>query len=359
MNRLNTLLFPILLLATLLLALLLIVVLFFSCSNTTEDSRGFYYWKTSFNLNKEDVQFLNTAQINKLYLRFFDVEYNIQDLDFLPTGKILFQTPVPENFIIIPVVFITQNCLKNLTDTAALKLANNIIKEINGLQETYGIKPPREFQIDSDWTSGTRDIYFKLLTHLKTEADKAWGKPLISVTIRLHQIQSFSSKDIPPADRGTLMVYHTSNPIDYNSRSSILDINTAKNYLHNLTDYPLPLDTALPIFSWAVQFDSYKRFIRIIKNISSGTIKNSGDFTLLESNIFKAVKNTYLNNKKIMKGDIITVEGAEYKDCLEIQKYINSRLTGYSKTIILFEYDTEEIERITNGRPENIKNLYN
>ncbi len=68
-----------------------------------------------------------------------------------------------------------------------------------------GTPPPREIQIDCDWTERTRNAYFQLLTALKREPFLQ-GK-ILSATIRLHQVKYVQRSGIPPADRGRVCFF--------------------------------------------------------------------------------------------------------------------------------------------------------
>jgi hypothetical protein len=44
---------------------------------------------------------------------------------------------------------------------------------------------------------------------------------------------------IPPVEQVFLMCYSTSSPLENSDKNSIFDVNTLKNYLSKLEDYPI------------------------------------------------------------------------------------------------------------------------
>ena len=78
-----------------------------------EPGNGIYYWKTVFELNETERNFLEVHHVKRLYLRFFDVvpaDKSINsDFDFeaVPNATIVFKDTVPDKVEIIPVIYIT------------------------------------------------------------------------------------------------------------------------------------------------------------------------------------------------------------------------------------------------------------
>ena len=46
------------------------------CRSGETTGRGFYYWKTRFNLSDHDKTYLAALHIDTIYLRFFDVAWD-------------------------------------------------------------------------------------------------------------------------------------------------------------------------------------------------------------------------------------------------------------------------------------------
>ena len=71
---------------------------------------AFYYWKSSFLLSKSEHQILDTLNTKRLYVKYFDVQWNETTQSALPVAKINFEDSLT-NFEVVPVVFITNEAL--------------------------------------------------------------------------------------------------------------------------------------------------------------------------------------------------------------------------------------------------------
>jgi len=54
----------------------LLVLLWVRASSGAPPSRAFYYWKTQWSASPEIVESLSKNRINRLYMRFFDVNWD-------------------------------------------------------------------------------------------------------------------------------------------------------------------------------------------------------------------------------------------------------------------------------------------
>ena len=65
-----------------------------SCSNNSnkEISRGIYFWKTNFSLSTSELNWLKKTEIQKLYVRFFDVDWNANISKAVPVGDVTIET---------------------------------------------------------------------------------------------------------------------------------------------------------------------------------------------------------------------------------------------------------------------------
>src|SRR5690606_37345767 len=110
----------------------LTIISSFSCSNQTEKeiTRGVYFWKTNFLLSDEEKNWLTDSDIKKLFVRFFDVDWNSNSNAAIPVGNISIQTNKLNGMEIIPVVFITNRTLKNIPDSLITELSENIFNKI-------------------------------------------------------------------------------------------------------------------------------------------------------------------------------------------------------------------------------------
>lgn len=201
------------------------------------EGNAVYYWRTDLRLDSTERAFLKQYQIHQVYCRYFDVVINDDATEPKPNATITFSDTLPDSIEIIPTVYITEDCMHQ----RHADLAEKIVKRIRQMNETNNINNVREIQIDCDYTSKSRKVYYEFLEEVR----KLWGKRL-STTIRLHQL----SMETPPVDYGVLMVYNTGDPRNWEERNPILDYRDVYPYLNRLDDYPLPLATAYPVFLW-------------------------------------------------------------------------------------------------------------
>ena len=218
---------------------LLLSLLMTGCREREELPQGnaVYYWRTDFRLDSTERAFLSQYHINKVYCRYFDVVINDEEAGPVPNATITFSDTLPKDIEIIPTVYITENCMHKPYPGLAEKLVKRIIQ----MNETNDIKNVHEIQIDCDYTSKSRKVYYDFLN----EVAQAWRNTL-STTIRLHQL----SMKAPAVDYGVLMIYNTGDPRKFMERNPILDIRDVEPYLSRLDSYPLPLAAAYPVYQW-------------------------------------------------------------------------------------------------------------
>jgi hypothetical protein len=122
--------------------------------------RSFYYWKTVFNLTPKEQQTLTDLSIQKLYVKFFDVDWYEEKLFAQPVAKSIFNQSPPANIPITPVVFITQEPLQHLDAKDLDSLAANIANLLSTISTSNHLFLSNEVQLDCDWTLTTRNNYF-------------------------------------------------------------------------------------------------------------------------------------------------------------------------------------------------------
>ena len=208
-----------------------------------EEGNAVYYWRTDFKLDSTERAFLQQYHINKVYCRYFDVVMNDDDSEPKPNATITFSDSLPDSIEIIPTVYITEDCMHQKHQG----LAEKIVKRIVQMNETNDIKHVSEIQIDCDYTSKSRKIYYDFLKEVSGKWEKSGkGNAILSTTIRLHQL----AMEVPPVDYGALMIYNTGDPRKWEERNPILDYRDVYPYLKKLNQYNLPLAAAYPVFQW-------------------------------------------------------------------------------------------------------------
>lgn len=334
------------------LCITVMFIAFASCSRQQDDAipspaRSVYYWKTVFKLDSTETDFLKIHSVKKIYLRYFDVDYDEKG-KVVPVGTVRFESKIPSGTKIIPVVFIEKHCLNN-TGGLAEKIVNRVLKmsEVNGISID-------ELQIDCDWTKGTRKAYFDLLSEMrKLLKEDAY---LISATIRLHQLK----QPAPPVDYGVLMCYNTGNLRDYKCENSILDAKDVAPFVrHHLERYKLPLCGAYPVFSWNLLFEmgQFKTILRDIDISDSTLYKKVSDkrYIVMRSHTVP-VPDRDSFGLMVRAGDEIKVDDVSVETVMDVQRMLERKRPNIDRQVILFSLNSINNNKI---KPYEIDEIYN
>lgn len=321
---------------------LCIFIIIISCTENKQSPKiSFYHWKTEFSIDSAETNYLNTLNVEKLYLRIFDVKWVESEKKAFPFA--IFKWNQPDSEIIksiVPVIFITNESLQNTPSDKIEELVSNIcnkaVSVISVIDKTkYKIN---EIQLDCDWTLQTKEKYFKIIEILKEK----FSECKISATIRLHQVKYFVKTGVPPADKGVLMFYNMGKVDDNNEINSILNLETVKKYLVNFDKYPLKLDVALPLFSWGVHFRN-KKIIQLINDLEESSIGDNLAIEKLEGNLYRVKQSHFFNGTYLYEGDEIRLEQT---DCTELTKalhLINEHISNKDYEIIFYHLDKRVI----------------
>ncbi len=327
-------------------------LLFLSCERKKEKpihQKAFYYWKSVFAFQPSDSIYFSESNIQILYVRFFDVGLSTKG-NPIPLGTISFQDTAPSYLKIIPVIFITNEAMLATPDSLIEKLAHSILSKTEQILSSNNIPKPQEIQIDCDWTGASKGNYFRLLSILKEKYPAR-----LSATLRLHQVKFKTKTGIPPVEKVMLMCYNMGSPKKYDQVNYILDNKLVSSYTSNLKEYPIKMDVALPLFSWAVQFRNQK-FITLINNINLESLEKNEDFDKLEGNLYRAKRNTHIRDYAVFENDVLRVDETNEETISEAAGIINKKLPTDSITVSLFHYDTKILENYEN---ETIRRIYN
>lgn len=311
-----------------------IICLFFSCQQKEKPTISFYYWKTIFRLSPKEKSTLATNQVKRLYIRYFDIDLSPETQKAYPKSPIRFEDATP-NFEIIPVVYIKNKVMLNpkLNVLDLAKKTNSFIQQINA-KNNINIQ---EIQIDCDWTLESKDNYLRFIEAFKKVSNKK-----LSATIRLHQIKYFKKTKIPNVDRGVLM-YYNMGKIAPDSLNSIYDRNIANRYLSSLENYPLPIDIALPIYSWGIHIRVGK-IIGLRNKIDINNLKNNGSFVLTKNNWFTVANSNFKKGIYYKENDLLKPETITSADLLEMATDLEENTEQNPKEIIFYDLDEFNIK---------------
>jgi len=312
--------------------LILLTLFCSSCKKESKTPIAFYYWKQNFQLNEGQADILTKTACKRLYVRFFDIKWDINAQKPYPEAVINFKDKVA-SYDITPVVFITNQTFEKLDQPGVDSLA---IK-CNALIKALAIKQGTSYtavQIDCDWTMGTKDKYFSFLHSLKTLSKKA-----LEVTIRLHQVKYQFKTGVPPADRGALMFYNMGKlSANLDDPNSIYDARIAKKYVESLNNYLLPLDVALPVFSWALHIRAGK-VIQVYGKIGRAELGDKENFApTAQRTVYKAKRDFFKTGIYIKKGDLFKLEETDKvllkHAAVQLAAHLNKK---EKRTIIYYE----------------------
>ena len=91
-----------------------------------------YHWKTVFDIDSTELSFLQKHDIDRVYLRMFDVAME-QDflngvLDIVPIATTRFNSPIPAGVEIVPVTYITIDALRAMVGRELLVSAKTFLR---------------------------------------------------------------------------------------------------------------------------------------------------------------------------------------------------------------------------------------
>ena len=122
---------------------------------------SFYHWKTNLNLQSAELNYLDSLQTRKLYLRFFDIDWDFNTNQAIPLATIEFDQSLPKHLQIVPTLFITNRTFLQLTKDKLPNLIDKVHQKITFLASQFKGHQILEIQIDCDWSAKTRSIYFE------------------------------------------------------------------------------------------------------------------------------------------------------------------------------------------------------
>ncbi len=305
-----------------------------SCSDKKSHPYTFYYWKTRLTLNTDEKEALNQATAPYLYARFFDVDQAGGRIQ--PVGVITKDRSFATDKKLVPVVFITNRTFLHISRDEISLLAKNINHLVQAKTSEYHLNTAPEIQIDCDWTAGTRDDYFTFLKELKQLSGKT-----ITCTLRLNQVKDKKQAGIPPVQKVYLMCYSTSSPLESSDKNSILDVNTLKNYLTDIDQYPVGnIDVALPIYSWGIVTNHLKKH-RLINGLSQKDLNNR-HFKKISENEAEIEQDGFYFGSYLSKGFRIKVEEISDEQLRDVVRFLNKKIHGF--TIVYYQLDHQFIK---------------
>lgn len=288
--------------------------LFAACQKTPRNTTpAFYHWKTQFALTVAETAYLDALDCRKIYVKFLDIGKDPLSGEISPYSLLeVKDTTGLAGKNIVPCVFITNSVFQHISTEKLDWLAVKTAGALTDIGRQFPRAAFAEIQFDCDWTPATRMAFFYFLKKIRNALSEG---TTISATIRLHQYKFPGQTGVPPADRGMLMLYNTGDIDDWAEENSIFQPQAAQKYLQGGAParYPLPLDLALPAFSWALVYRDDELW-KIIPDPDFAEFRDTGRFETIgkaerqSNNRISIRRNTFLAGHYLRTGDLVRVE---------------------------------------------------
>lgn len=316
----------------------MLIALVVACSSSHIEGppveRAFYYWRTTFQLSAAERTALAEQRVTKLYVRAFDIEWDAAGPRVV--GALQVRDPVPAGIEVVPVVFLRQDVFHKLPRARLGELARTTWTEVGRRAALLDVTP-RELQLDCDWTDGSRDAFFEYVRQVK-----AVSGVTLSSTIRLHQVKYREKTGVPPVDRGMLMFYNMGEFTADAGKRAIFDADTAEKYLARLPDYPLPLDLALPIWSWTVHVRDGV-VVDLLQSTDPDELPALEFLKRVADDRFVATQTSFLHGTVLREGDVLKVERMTPTDTLAAAALVRPLIAP--RTLTLFDLSERNLVR--------------
>src|SRR5690606_17605822 len=297
-------------------------------SSTDKIPISFYYWRTFFQLTETEKEYLTALEVNKLYVRYFDVA--LKEENPIPVTSIVFNESVSD-FEIVPVVYIKNEVFLQNTDIQ--DLAQKIFNYLGQINEKNNIAI-NEIQFDCDWSLKSKQNYFQFIEEFKKL------HPNLSATIRLHQVKYPEKTGIPDVSKGVLM-YYNMGVISAGENNSIYERTIAQRYIKSLRNYSLPLDIALPVFSWGVQIRE-NNVVNLIGGMRLKDVQNH-PFEKKSKHQFRVVEDFIYKGRYLAKNDIIKIEEPSAEQLKEMIVDLKKNVKNKPKEIIFYDLNEKNL----------------
>jgi hypothetical protein len=314
--------------------------------------RAFYYWKTVWSASPELLSDLSQNHIGRLYMRFFDVEWDESHRAARPVSPLRFNSKTPEGVEVVPVVYIVNAVFLKMNYKDVEPLADHVWEKVSGMAEEQGLDF-KQLQLDCDWSDNSRRNYFHF-ADLMARKLRSRNKT-VSATIRLHQIKYAGRTGIPPVSRGMLMFYNFGRIQADTPNSSIFNPQDAGRYSSYISRYPLQLDVVLPAFSWSVHSRD-GRVRDLIENIPEEDIAAFDGFRKVADNKYSASRSFFFRGRYFMSGDLLLMETTT-PELTKQAAVLAKQGAGWSKnygTVALFDLDEHHLKKYSEADIESI-----
>jgi len=316
--------------------------------NTVDAS--FYYWKTAYEPDSIEKHALAQIGAKRLFVRIMDIDTQGPQGEAVPVSAVTFREPLPDSVAIVPVVYVVNKVLKDMSAVQQDELAGRLIDFVTAKVKQAGKTGFDELQIDCDWTASTKEAYFGLLTALRTRvADSV----RLTATLRLHQVRNRRSSGIPPVDRALLMCYNMGNLRKPGVHNSIMDLREMEIYLKDfLHEYPLPMDIALPLFNWSVVFRNGE-YAGISKRLDPTMLSDTAVFARNAKSSLYRLK-VALPAAGLRRGDVVRREETRWEDLSAAADFLVRHRRKEKFTLLFYHLDNQVLKSFSDEQLQAI-----
>lgn len=300
---------------------------------------SFYYWRSAYQTSAADSLYLDSLSVERLYLRFFDLDWDDTRRQVVPIAPVVIDDPLLPHLELVPTIFITNRSFAQLSADDTDSLAARVVRRVAAMCRQYNIgNPIREIQFDCDWTSSTRDRYFAFLRAFAQLP--AYRDIPLSATIRLHQIKYAAQTGVPPVGRGMLMCYNMGELRATDANNSILDTDILSNYIGKLNTYSLPLDIGLPLFSWGVVFRQ-GRFEGLLNGWRMADVAGVAQLEAIADHTFRVSEPWQVGNISLQTNDVIRIEQCDMAALRRAARLLAPRWQTDTARVIFYHLDPD------------------
>lgn len=339
-------------------------------------NRAVYLWKNSPWIDWVERDWLKKHDVGKVYVKLLDVDWDEARGAYpvsLNNTEYLVRNIYPSDSLeldVVPVIFITNKVFARIDSTEIETLATRILRKCftrYDLPDSASEKEnlylygsivnlqPTEIQFDCDWTTGTAKKYFYFLETVKKMI--AGRNTRLSATVRLHQYKYPEKTGVPPVSKGMLMVYNITDLTKYDTTNSIFEKDKAAAYFSSSRSYPLPLDVALPAYSWGIIYRN-KKFFMIENGMTEKELQQPDYFQPSGNNFFAVKKDTVMGDVFLRPGDEIKIETIDEKRLMQAAALARKAVNSDSLTISLFDLSSSPIKDYSHETVEQVYNSF-
>ena len=327
--------------------LLLLAVLLSACGPRRTVVRSFFHWQSTEGFFNKESEYLDTLQIERVYARMFEVDWDSRRQRAFPLRTIKDLTR-HEGREIVPHIAISDRCMQQIPARKIPELANQIHERLMRLMGDLRFS---EVLIDCPWTEASQENYAAFLdTFMTAFGDQA---PSLSVSLHPYHVQQSAILGVPAADRAMLLLFEYPAPAEEGDKVSILPEERLRNQLQGLPMYPLPVDLALPVFNWGVVVRNQATG-HMFRHLHNEDLRDREKIEVLGPKFLRVKKDCYLDGVFLFQNDLIRLEEVPLDEMMNSVRLIEPLIKGDSLHVGLYHLDVSSLQRYSIGDLEDV-----